>query len=294
MVGGYFTGNYFYNLVFNPNSDNELIFLAPPNPERTKAQWDEWIQKVTYKEVNAHSFDQLILHSYLIENRSPSDIWVIIFHGYAEDATNMTYAAESFYNIGYNVLLPDLRGNGKSEGNYYGLGWHDRLDVITWIQYINERYPDQKIILYGFASGASAIMMASGESLPENVMLMIADSGYTSIYDECAYQLEVSFNLPAFPFLNFTDYITLLNADFSIKEASSVMQLQKSITPILFIHGDKDTVVPVEMVHQLYASTTAEKELLLIPGADHGESATNNSSLYWSTIKEFIQKYLDR
>jgi len=60
--------------------------------------------------------------------------------------------------------------------------------------------------------------------------------------------------------------------------------------PILFIHGEKDTTVPVEMVYKLYEATRSEKELLIIPLADHGE--TTKDSLYWKSVLTFIQKYI--
>lgn len=31
------------------------------------------------------------------------------------------------------MLCPDLRAHGKSEGNYVGMGWLDRKDILTWV-----------------------------------------------------------------------------------------------------------------------------------------------------------------
>ncbi len=38
----------------------------------------------------------------------------------------MTKYIRNFYERGYNVIAPDLRGHGNSEGDYVGMGWHDR------------------------------------------------------------------------------------------------------------------------------------------------------------------------
>ena len=84
---------------------------------------------------------------------------------------------------GWNVLLPDMRTHGESEGKYIGMGWLDRLDVLKWIDLIRERDEQAQIILHGVSMGGATVMMTSGEALPENVRAVIDDCGYTSVWD---------------------------------------------------------------------------------------------------------------
>ena len=51
----------------------------------------------------------------------------------------MTEFSQRYYENGYQVVAPDLRACGKSEGNYVGMGWLDRLDIISWINWIIEQ-----------------------------------------------------------------------------------------------------------------------------------------------------------
>ena len=205
----------------------------------------------------------------------------------------MTKYAQKFYEKGYNVLLPDLRGHGKSEGDYIGMGWHDRYDIIDWANYLIKENTGNEIILYGVSMGAATVMMTAGEELPDNVKLAIEDCGYTSAWDILKYQLKEIYHLPVFPILYAANGSCKKNANYKLKEASAIKQVEKSNIPILFIHGDEDKFVPFEMLDKLYDAADCEKEKLVIEGAGHGESSTKDPELYWKTIDEFIDKYIN-
>ena len=290
LVGGYYIGSHLYDAFLDPSTDKSKYVETLAMKDQKLIEWQNWSNGIQYKDVNVESFDHLILHSYLIEQTTKSDVWVIIYHGYGEDATYMTDAAKFFYAQGYSLLLPDARAHGKSEGSAYGMGWYDRLDIIAWIEYINEKYPDQQIILYGFSAGASSILMTTGEDLPDNVKAIISDSAYTTAYDLLDYQFDKIYSFPTFPLIFSMDLVASVQLGYGLKDASSLKQLPKATVPILFIHGEKDTTVPVEMVYKLYEATRSEKELLIIPLADHGE--TTKDSLYWKSVLTFIQKYI--
>ena len=60
----------------------------------------------------------------------------------------MVPSSKQFIRFGYNVLMPNLRAHGETEGKYITMGWIDRLDILKWIDYLNNEYGDIKIILY--------------------------------------------------------------------------------------------------------------------------------------------------
>src|SRR5699024_9481523 len=123
-----------------------------------------------------------------------------------------------------NLFTPDLRGHGESGGDYYGFGWHDRLDITDWLDQLVAEYPDAEIVLHGLSMGAATVLMASGEDLPDNVRLIIADSPYTSVYDLFAYQLDRMFHLPDQLVLPSMSVLTNMRAGYSLKEASALDQ----------------------------------------------------------------------
>lgn len=293
-VGG-LVGNYFYNLALNPFTSKDMIFGDDDDDNSLEVEADvNWLIKDSnYIDTYITSSDNLKLHAYEVKNENKTDKWAIVVHGYTSEGKLLSSKAKHLYNMGYNVLVPDLRSHGTSEGNYIGMGWHDRLDIIDWINYIVKNNPNSEIALHGTSMGSATVLMVSGEKLPSNVKAIVADCGYTSVYDEFSYQLKQLFNLPAFPIMNFSDVITHIRAGYCLNDASAINQVKKSTTPILYIHGDKDDFVPYYMMDELYNATNSEKEKLTIEGGEHANSDLVNPKLYWSTVNSFLEKYIE-
>ena len=292
-VGG-LVGNYFYNLALNPFTSKDMIFGDDDDDTSLEVEADvNWLIKDSnYIDTYITSSDNLKLHAYEVKNENKTDKWAIVVHGYTSEGKLLSSKAKHLYNMGYNVLVPDLRSHGTSEGNYIGMGWHDRLDIIGWINYIVKNNPNSEIALHGTSMGSATVLMVSGEKLPSNVKAIVADCGYTSVYDEFSYQLKQLFNLPAFPIMNFSDVVTHIRAGYCLNDASAINQVKKSTTPILYIHGDKDDFVPYYMMDELYNATNSEKEKLTIEGGEHANSDLVNPKLYWSTVNSFLEKYI--
>lgn len=278
-----------YDYALNPKSSKEGIFN--PNNSNNQREEDIWIYNYDKKEyVYINSFDNLKLHGYKIKNNSSK--WAITVHGYTNNAEYMSPYAYKYYTLGYNLLMPDLRGHGKSEGNYIGMGWHDRLDILKWIEFILKEDKEAEILLHGVSMGAATVMMVSGEDLPPNVKVIIEDCGYTSAWSQFAYQLKSLFKLHSFPMLEVASLICKIKSGFFISKVSPIKQIKKSITPTLFIHGDNDDFVPFFMLDELYNAFSGEKEKLVIHGAAHAKASYVNPQLYWTTIETFLKKYI--
>jgi len=295
-------GNYFYNFALNAKQEKTFLeenpHLVKANSEGNSLQATEELMDKTFSSqsqnnvIRITSYDNLKLTGYEYINGMDEHKWAIVVHGYGGKAADMTTHIRHFYERGYNVIAPDLRGHGKSEGDYIGMGWHDRKDILLWIQQIIEKDPKAEIVLLGVSMGGATVMMTSGEKLPQNVKVIIEDCGFSSAEEQLTYQLKDLFHLPKFPVINAANTITKVRAGFDLKEASAVKQVKKSKTPMLFIHGDNDTFVPLHMLDEVYDAAKVDKEKVIISGAGHAESAQVDSKNYWNSVWKFVEKYI--
>lgn len=287
-------GVVIYRIAIASDGNRDFVFSAEENQMDFEIE-DKSLEfkqmELDYEQTDITSYDGLKLHGYMVKHSS--DVWVIALHGYDDSGRSMAPLIGGFYARGYNLLLPDMRGQGKSEGSYIGMGWHDRLDVLSWIDWLNEEYENPEIIIYGASMGGATAMMVSGENLPSNVRCIIEDCGYASVRDEVEYEGKTLFHMPYYPFIWAADIVTKICAGYSFEEASALEQVKKSETPILFIHGEDDTFVPVENVYRVYEAAACEKQLLVVPGAQHASSMLKDYRLYWKTVYNFIDKYIE-
>lgn len=217
---------------------------------------------------------------------------VIVVHGFNNSKKDMKAYAWMFHELGYNVLMPDNIAHGKSRGQIIGYGWNDRLNIIKWAQLLVDKNAASQITLFGVSMGGAAVMMASGESnLPKQVVNIIEDCGYSSVWEELKYQAKAMYSLPAFPILYEVSSISKVRAGFSYGQASSIEQLKKNKLPILFIHGDKDDFVPTKMVYDNFKASRGAKELYIAKGAQHAKSMESNPETYQKKISTFLKNY---
>ncbi|GHV56668.1 hypothetical protein AGMMS49579_21510 [Spirochaetia bacterium] len=264
-----------------------------------------WIDTMPCELVEIRSRDGLALRGYYLGRTNPASAGTMILaHGYTGDAKEMSPFAQYFYEkLGYNVLMPNARGHGNSEGKYIGFGWPERLDYLDWIDWVRIRMDAARgktvepvrIALFGVSMGAATVLMTGGEALPPEVKAIIEDSGYTSAEDELIYQGKAMFHLKLTKDSRLIKAINRLakkRLGYSFKEASSLEQVKKIRVPTLFIHGEADTFVPTEMVYPLCEACAAPKELYVVPGAGHCLSCQTDPAGYEKQVSQFLEKYV--
>jgi len=241
------------------------------------------------EEIHIKSYDNLDLCGYLIYTPMHKGT-VIFFHGFQSNPINdFVCNLQMYIDRGYNILLVDQRAHGNSEGKYITFGIKERFDCVSWCEYISRRFGiNKEIALIGISMGASTVLMASGEKLPENVRKIAADCGFTSPKEIITHVGKTRFHLPSILFLPMMELFARAFAGFSFDEYSTYEALEKTKIPILFIHGKEDRYVPPYMSQNGYNVCASKKKIAFFDGARHGLSFFVDKEKYLQLLYEFL------
>lgn len=275
----------FYNPPRKRNSKVELgeqyRVLAQKLDEQHRQVVETKAEKV---EIIAYDGTRLKGKYYHFKDGAPIDI---IFHGYRSKAENDCGGGFILArDLGHNVLLPDQRAHGESEGNIITFGIKERYDCLQWIKYISERFLGVKIVISGVSMGAATVLMASDLDLPKNVKGIIADCAYSSP-EEIIMLESKKMGFPektAKPFILLT---AKLFGGFDLTETSPCKALKNAKVPVLVIHGEDDRFVPFSMCKPIYDSCITPKKLFTVKDAGHGLSYLVDEEGYKNEVNKF-------
>lgn len=257
-------------IIGTPLDFPDTEFYTPYAKEMTKNI--KIFLDIPYEDVYITSNDGLKLHGKFYEGQKDKPV-IIFFHGYRANATRDGSGIHTLgTEKGLNILVITQRAHKESEGKTITFGIKESLDCLSWIDYAKERFgQDKKVILWGISMGAATVLTAVGRDLPDNVLGIGADCGYSSAKDILRTVIK-SMKLPVGISYQLVKLGARIYGGFNIEETSPMEAVKNAKVPILFIHGVADDFVPCHMTHTNYEACVSDKSLVLVEGAGHGMS----------------------
>jgi pimeloyl-ACP methyl ester carboxylesterase len=250
--------------------------------------WLQSSRSLQWEDLSVTAFDGLKLtgryHEYV-----PGAPVEILFHGYRGTADrDLSGGVHRCRLLGHNCLLVDQRCSGGSEGKSITFGICEHRDCLAWVDLAVEKLgADVKLILTGISMGAATVLMAAGNPLPENVIGILADCGYSTpkaiickVLRDKKYPVKFMY-----PFVRLGARIF---GGFDLEETSPLAAMEKCSVPVIFFHGEEDGYVPCDMSREVYEACHSRKRLVTVPGADHGLCFPKDPEGYLSAMKEFF------
>jgi pimeloyl-ACP methyl ester carboxylesterase len=201
--------------------------------------------------------------------------WVLYFHGNGEVVSDYDEIAIFYLKYGINLIVVDYRGYGKSTGDPtftdISCDAHIVYDSVT--KELTERSFRSDLWIMGRSLGSiPALEIAHRQK--DTIRGLIIESGFPSIT-----RLLSHLDVPA------------TGIDLDAIDRQCLTMVREITTPTLIIHGEYDTLVPLEEAETLHEQIGSnEKELLIIPGANHNDIMFVGLKQYLEVIKRFIDK----
>ena len=254
-------------LVFTPGCMDwfeRVVFFPDPVMVGTPAAVG-----LSYENAKFTASDGVRLHGWYIPGTRPETL--LWFHG---NAGNISHRLENLSllhrYVGANVLLFDYRQYGRSEGKASEQGLY--LDARGALEYLRSR-PDvapEQIVYFGRSLG-SAVAIDLATAAPPRAMIL--ETPFVSAR-------EMARTIAPWPLV----YVVPAASFDNLSKLSTVG------TPLLFIHGTRDEIVPYVQGRSLFEAAPSPKAFYTIPDAHHNDTYLIGGEAYFRRIQEFLDE----
>ena len=249
----------------------DQFFVYHPYPWEDR-DWAK-LSALPLEEVWFPSTDGQRLFGWYVEQPSPSAM-LVWCHGNAGNMTHRLDNLQALYRLGLSVFLFDYRGYGRSQGRPSEEGlYSDAVGAYDYLVRVRRIRPERTVI-FGRSLGA-AVAGELAKQRPAAGLLL--ESCFPSIEAVARHHY---LGLPLH---------WLLGAAFRLDERLPHLSLPK-----LFVHGDRDDIIPMELGQQAFTAAKSPKEFYTVRGADHNNLPYIGGKAYFSKLAEFISSVVGR
>ena len=245
-----------------------------------------WYDPLPKTDYTVKSYDGYILHVQFIENPLKTKRFILISHGYTDNHIGSLKYTKMYLDLGFNVILYDLRGHGINKKTFCTFSVRESRDLIELIRDSRKRYPDAEVFGIHGESLGSATSIACLKYKPD-IDFVIDDCGFSEIESVMKNGLR-GMHLPSWLIYPVSLSNKICHGLF-FREMRPIDSLADNTIPILFIHGaDDDFIFPFHSEH-MQKATRGYSEIHLIPGAGHAASVLTAPDDYRKYVSSFLQ-----
>lgn len=251
---------------------NQLFYFPTRDEPQTPADWG-----FKYETLDFKSADGTPLHGWFVPPKAGKPKGTIVFsHGNAGSIGHHLGFVMWLAEAGYNVMMFDYRGFGKSGGVLDRRGMID--DVKAAFSHVVGR-PDvdaRKLVSYGHSLGGAKSVTALGEKPVKGLRAIVIDGAFAS-YQTMARVMGGQLGASLV-----TD--ELAPKDFVGKLAP---------VPLLVVHGTRDEVVPFSQGKQLFDKAHEPKTLFEVKAGRHGDSLSRDGGDFRKKMLAWLSQRLE-
>ena len=278
----------------------ELIKSPQPDEPSSPSQ-----HGLPFTEVLFPSRDGLILHGWFVPAEGVATFslteedWsagskgtVVLGHGrFGSKDPDLKYVPW-LREAGYNCLLFDFRGHGRSEGDYTSFGYHERKDLLGAIDFLRGK-GIPKVGVLGFSLGGAVGISTAAEC--DDVVAVVADGAFVELPRTLARGARER-GFPQWlvrPLGPFILWLAGRRVGADLTESEPLRYVHRIAPRALFvIHGEDDPYISVDDARRLYDRAGEPKELWIAQGAGHRRVDEVYPDEYQERVVGFFDRYL--
>lgn len=262
VVGGWFAApNFLHPLRRRLTPD--LIREADASFSETGAKREDF---------SVRAADGILLSGWKVRALHANRVWVVAFHGVADNRVGVTAQSEILLRAGYSIVMMDARAHGESEGTMATYGWLERNDTKAVVDALIATEHPAHIYALGESMGAGIALQSAGSD--RRIEAVVAEAPFASLR-EASYDYA---GLQKYPLLGKTlfapgAWVMLFRgqtlAGFPAAEVSPEHAVAGRDFPVLLICDGADTTLPCRHSQRIYAAARGPKSLWMVPNAFH-------------------------
>ncbi len=229
--------------------------------------------------------------------------WLVLVHGdsanRADPQAGALGLAKAMWEMGYGVLMFDLRGCGESDDADFTGGWNERLDVLGALDHLVWLGADRTHIgVLGFSLGGVAATLACAN--PGVAGALISDSAYSDFWSIIKERSRLR------PWVSTLlrpgmDLMLQMLIGYRLGEVSPEQHVSECDTPTLIIHGERDEVVPTDHARRLAKARGLSQtdidsgdceQFWIAPQAGHAQAFRTDPAGYVNRVAGFLDRHL--
>ena len=222
-----------------------------------------------YQDLKIVAEDGVRLHGWFIPQPGAQPT-LLILHGNAGNISHRLGWIRLLRELNVHVMIIDYRGYGRSEGKPSEKGLYlDARAAYEWWK--RERAAGgSKLVLIGESLGGVVAVDLAARVPVDGIVLQ---STFTTAWDMAKTIMPIGLLQP----------LTGVRFD-------SATKIQGIGCPKLFIHGNRDEIVPFRLGRRLYDLAAPPKEFFAVPGAGHNDLIGTAGTEYLNRLRSFLEK----
>ena len=262
-----------------------LADLATKIPPTARPSLNPARMGLKCEEVDIRTEDGLRLSAWWMPEGKPGRAPVVVLHGLGASKAHMIDYILLAQEQGNPTLAIDFRGHGSSDPSLTSIGFYESRDAAAAMRFVREKGAGDPV-LWGTSMGAvSALLAAAKDGSAAGV---IADAPFDTYRNTVLHHAQLMYGLPEYPLVALAFPMIESRARFRIADVDCLRAAHEIRAPMLVLAAEKDTRMPIPVVHSVYDQAAGPKEFWVIPGEGHENRGFGQA--FQKKIADFLVK----